>query len=110
MWSFKNLSACQMKVLTPVSVHAVEVAGFSEIPNISIALRGISSQKTLLFLVTALKISDSSYSSCTLCPYFIPYVTLFFTSDIYLICFGKKVGWGCWKLSSAVLKIQKVRH
>lgn len=66
-----------MNVLTPVSKYNVEGAGISEIRNISIALHGAALQKTMLFLVTTLRMSDSSYSCCNLCPCFVPYVTLF---------------------------------
>jgi len=89
--SIGNLSACQMTVLTQVANY-VEGAGISEIRKISIALHGVALQKTLLFLVTTLRISDSSYSCCNLCPYFIPYVT-FFTVDFYFIYFRKQAGW-----------------
>ena len=39
--------------------------------------------------------SDSSHSFCNLCRYFIPYVTLFFTSDFYFIYFRKQASWDC---------------
>ena len=106
--SNRNLSACQMKVLTQVANYNVEGAEISEIRKFSIALYGASLQKTLLFLVTTLRISDSSYSCCNLCPCFIPHVTLFFTSDFYFIYFRKQAGLGLGIFSSGLFKIQKV--